>query len=28
VTRLLLPKQPHLGERVAFGALEIDAATK
>jgi (2Fe-2S) ferredoxin len=28
VTRLLLPKQPHLGERVAFGALEIGAATK
>jgi (2Fe-2S) ferredoxin len=28
VTRLLLPDQPHLGERAAFPALEIGAAPK
>jgi (2Fe-2S) ferredoxin len=28
VTRLLLPDQPHLGERTVFPALEIGAAAK
>ena len=28
VTRLLLPDQPHLGERTAFPALEIGAAAR
>jgi len=23
VTRLLIPKQPHLGDRTAFGAIEV-----
>ena len=28
VTRLLLPDQPHLGERTAFGALEIGTSAR
>jgi len=28
VARLMLPKQPHLGERVVFPALELDVASK